>query len=143
MGDDAVHTTGQVDVSVAPDGWSGRMRSASVERALEATYRRIAAELGNVGAQLRIVEQRLARIEAQPVSGGPQLRTADKTTALHGAGSHAVAQYQALEGLAGRLTDPQAQVAVAAEMIRLQQEAAGMSPAMQVMPRAGRGWASE
>jgi len=31
-------------------------------------------------------------------------------------------QYRALEALAGRLADPQAQVAVAAELIRLQRE---------------------
>jgi hypothetical protein len=35
------------------------------------------------------------------------------------------AEFRALEALAGRLRDPQAQLAVAAEMIRLQQRGAG------------------
>ncbi len=107
----------------------------SVDRAVEGVYRRLAGQLGDI-------EARLARIEAQPMPGGPVLRTADKVSPLapHGGTPGAHEQYRALEALAGRLTDPQAQVAVAAEMIRLQQEAAGIPPAMQVMPRAGRGW---
>jgi hypothetical protein len=51
----------------------------------------------------------------------------DKALAL-GAGAHGASpigtaeQLRTLESLAGRLSDPQAQIAVAAEMIRLQQE---------------------
>jgi hypothetical protein len=50
----------------------------------------------------------------------------EKTLAVSGAGGYGfpladAGALSALEGLAGRLRDPQAQMAVAAEMIRLQQ----------------------
>jgi hypothetical protein len=130
-GPDNVTTTGHVDVSVPADGWSGRAAEAAVVRA-------VTGAVAPVLAQLATLEQRLARIEAQPTSGGPQLRAADKSTPLTPAGQPGQSdQMRVLESLAGRISDPQAQVAVAAEMIRLQQEAAGMPPAFQVMPRAG------
>lgn len=117
---------------------------AEVARAVQAVTQ---SEVSRVAADFAELKQRLARIEAQPVSGQghlPVLRSAEKSTPLTSgpsAGPVASDQYRALESLAGRIRDPQAQVAVAAEMIRLQQEAAGMAPAMQVMPRAGQGWA--
>jgi hypothetical protein len=50
----------------------------------------------------------------------------EKTSALAGRGLRespsASEQYRALESLAGSLRDPQAQVAVAAELIRLRQQ---------------------
>ncbi len=76
----------------------------------------------------RIVEElraRVARLEAQPAPGGPaaQAVAVEKTLGL---GATAPAdEFRALEALAGRLRDPQAQLAVAAEMIRLQQRAGG------------------
>lgn len=76
-------------------------------------------------AATRIVDElraRVARLEAQPVPGGPAARAVEKT--LLGAPAAAAPvemEYRALEALAGRLRDPQAQLAVAAEMIRLQQ----------------------
>lgn len=147
---EAESTTGTLDVSQPPDGWTGRVAVAEITRditrgVVAEVQRLVSAEIVRLGGQIADFEQRIARIEAQPLPGGPQLRVADKATALSpsGGGASGAAglgeQYRALEALAGRLTDPQAQIAVAAEMIRLQQEAQGMSPALQVMPRAGSG----
>jgi hypothetical protein len=93
---------------------------------------------------LDAIEQRLTALEAQPMPGGPQLRVADKTLPLQPYASPAgqassSEQFRALAALAGKLTDQQAQLAVATELIRLQQEAAGLPPSLQVMPRAGSG----
>ncbi|HEV2236042.1 MAG TPA: hypothetical protein VGR57_05205 [Ktedonobacterales bacterium] len=131
----------------APD--TGRAAEAAlVTRALAAQTQRlddalggVRASVGAVATTLERVERRVAAIEAQPLPGGPHLRVAEKTNALRPeGGAVAVAeQLRALEGLAGRLSDPQAQLAVATEMIRLQQAAAGYSPALQAMPRAGSG----
>ncbi|HZC04210.1 MAG TPA: hypothetical protein VE338_01075 [Ktedonobacterales bacterium] len=82
----------------------------------------------------QVVEElraRVARLEAQPVGGGPAARAVEKTLGgapgvggmSFGGADDAGAEYRALEALAGRLRDPQAQLAVAAEMIRLQQRA--------------------
>jgi hypothetical protein len=148
MGSTYTHaTTGHLDVSSTADGWDGRALQAEVTRAMESTYRRIAGEVGRVTAQLGAIAERLAAIESAPFPGGPTfhgaqtVRAMDKSTPLHMTGTPAGEQLRALEGLAGRIADPQAQVAVAAEMIRLQQQAGGMPPAQQMMPRAGRGWA--
>jgi hypothetical protein len=107
-----------------------------ITRAFQPQYSALASTLSDLSA-------RLARIEQTPQSGGPVLRAADRGSAF-GAGGYAAAgkptdsdRYAALESLAGRITDPQAQTAVAAEMIRMQQEAAGMPASYQVMPRAG------
>jgi hypothetical protein len=76
----------------------------------------------------RVVEElraRVARLEAQPAPGGPAARAVAVEKTL-GPGATAPAdEFRALEALAGRLRDPQAQLAVAAEMIRLQQRAGG------------------
>ncbi len=94
--------------------------SASVEET-------VARAMGSVGA----LERRLERLEAQPMPGGPALRAVEKQHPLHvreqardqrGQPVSAQEQYRALEALAGRIADPQAQVAVAAELIRLQRE---------------------
>ncbi len=86
------------------------------------------------------------RIEQTPQSGGPVLHAADRGSAFAAGASggygsagqpNGNSQYDALAALAGKIKDPQAQTAVAAEMIRMQQEAAGMPAGFQVMPRAG------
>lgn len=79
------------------------------------------------GQAARVVEElraRVARLEAQPIAGGPAARPVEKTLGGYGALA-AGDEVRALEALAGRLRDPQAQLAVAAEMIRLQQRPNG------------------
>ena len=78
----------------------------------------------------RVVDElraRVARLEAQPVPGGPAARAVEKTllgAPVAAAEGAADVEYRTLEALAGRLRDPQAQLAVAAEMIHLQQSGA-------------------
>lgn len=79
----------------------------------------------------RAVEElraRVARLEAQPAPGGPAARAVEKSLGGMGVAASGAAgpvdEFRALEALAGRLRDPQAQLAVAAEMIRLQQRVA-------------------
>jgi phage head maturation protease len=82
------------------------------------------AEAARVVNELRA---RVARLEAQPVPGGPAARAVEKTllgAPVAAAEGAADVEYRTLEALAGRLRDPQAQLAVAAEMIRLQQSGA-------------------
>lgn len=82
------------------------------------------AEAARVVDELRA---RVARLEAQPVPGGPAARAVEKTllgAPVAAAEGAADVEYRTLEALAGRLRDPQAQLAVAAEMIRLQQSGA-------------------
>lgn len=126
----------------------GRAAAAEVTRILDAHTRRldgairaVHAGVAQVAATLGQIERRVAAIEAQPMPGGPHLRVAEKTHALlpQGGRPDAGEQMRALEALAGRLSDPQAQIAVATEMIRLQQEAAGLPASLQAMPRAGSG----
>ncbi len=110
-------------------------------RRLDGAIRAVHAGVAQVAATLGQIERRVAAIEAQPMPGGPHLRVAEKTHALlpQGGRPDAGEQMRALEALAGRLSDPQAQIAVATEMIRLQQEAAGLPASLQAMPRAGSG----
>lgn len=83
------------------------------------------SQMASTVGDLRI---RIEDLEAQPLPGGPVARPTDKSHALdrRGAGcteqAGATDQYRALESLAGRLTDPHAQIAVAAELIRLRQQ---------------------
>jgi hypothetical protein len=130
------HETGEVRAAALVT----RALAAHTER-LESTLRAVHGSVGQLAGTLDTIARRVAAIEAQPLPGGPQLRVADKTHALlpNGGQSGAGEQIRALEALAGRLTDPQAQIAVATEMIRLQQEAAGLPPDLQIMPRAGAG----
>ncbi|HEY7985261.1 MAG TPA: hypothetical protein VID73_13875 [Ktedonobacterales bacterium] len=102
-------------------------RLAAGEQAREAAQ---AEQTTQVVEELRA---RVARLEAQPAAGGPVARPVEKTLGGVGAASGGAhepgyepgyapgAEFRALEALAGRLRDPQAQLAVAAEMIRLQQ----------------------
>jgi hypothetical protein len=123
-------------------------QAALVTRALDAHTRRLDdvlrgmhASMSAVAGTLDRIERRVATIEAQPLPGGPHLRVAEKTHALRPAGDQSAIgeQLRALEGLAGRLSDPQAQLVVAAEMIRLQQAAAGYSPGSHAVLLAGSG----
>lgn len=107
----------------------------SVER-LEACVRALGeAVRGASGATegaLGELRARVERIEAQPLPGGPALRAmaVEKPSPLApAAGAQGTVspaeQFRALESLAGRLSDPQAQIAVAAELIRLRQQEGG------------------
>ncbi|HEX6818894.1 MAG TPA: hypothetical protein VF120_11000 [Ktedonobacterales bacterium] len=84
--------------------------------------------LASTMERLGELDTRLERVEAQPLPGGPAARAVEKLHPLHmraqtaGTGPSPQDQYRALEALAGRLADPQAQIAVAAELIRLQRE---------------------
>jgi hypothetical protein len=132
----AMPSTGVSDTTVPADGWDGRTIVAEITRAVQPQYAALAGSIHDLA-------ERLQRIEQTPQTGGPMLRAADRGSAF-APGGYAGApsssdQYRALESLAGKIADPQAQVAVAAEMIRLQQEAAGMPAALQAMPRAGMG----
>jgi hypothetical protein len=142
----------------AADAGGDGSAAAVVTRALDAHTRRLDDAIRGIHAGVRAgverledalggLDRRLAVVEAQPMPGGPHLRVADKTHALapasgRGGQGDIGEQLRALESLAGRLSDPQAQIAIATEMIRLQQEAAGLPAAFQVMPRAGLGHTS-
>ena len=127
---------GTSNIGVPANGWDGRTVVAEMTRAFQPQYAAIASTLSDLSA-------RLARVEQTPQSGGPVLHAADRGSAFSAGGVYGAGKptdndrYAALESLAGKLTDPQAQTAVAAEMIRMQQEAAGMPTSYQVMPRAG------
>ena len=127
-------STGVSDTTVPADGWDGRMVVAEISRAIQPQYAALAGSIHDLA-------ERLQRIEQTPQTGGPVLRAADRGSAFAPGGYAGKPtdsdRFAALESLAGRIADPQAQVAVAAEMIRMQQEAAGFSPDMQRMPRAG------
>ncbi len=117
------------------------LRAAQAEGAAQAMragdeQRRAAAEQAESQAAqaAHIIEElraRVARLEAQPAPGGPAARAVAVEKSLGGLTAGGVgepgralaagAEVRALEALAGRLRDPQAQLAVAAEMIRLQQ----------------------
>jgi hypothetical protein len=98
-------------------------------RALDEAVRAVSGVMEDALGELRA---RVERIEAQPLPGGPALHAVavEKPSPLApAAGAHGPAgpaeQYRALESLAGRLSDPQAQIAVAAELIRLRQQEGG------------------
>jgi hypothetical protein len=103
--------------------------SASVERlesmdesvrGMRAIMQAAVSQMASTAGDVRL---RLDALERQPAPGGPVARPVEKTSAFGGApGGSAVAdQVRALESLAGRISDPQAQIAVAAEIIRLRQ----------------------
>ena len=83
--------------------------------------------VGQIEGTAGDLRRRIETLEAQPLPGGPAAFAFDKTLALAPGGAGGVRnqpgaaeQRRALESLAGKLTDPQAQIAVAAELIRLQ-----------------------
>ncbi len=106
----------------------------------------LAQRLTETLAEQDALGKRVAALEAQPMAGGPAARPVEKTHALMGGATRGAAsggaglgsatahsyyggyeavsaeeQYRALEALAGKLRDPQAQIAVATELIRLRQ----------------------
>ncbi len=85
---------------------------------IEASLQQMAGEVGGLN-------RRVMALESQPLAGGPAARPVDKSSALTARGqmgaSTAREKYRALESLAGEVFDPQVQVAIAAELIRLQQ----------------------
>ncbi|HET9980233.1 MAG TPA: hypothetical protein VFQ32_07305, partial [Ktedonobacterales bacterium] len=91
-----------------------RALAAAVEQAL----RQMAGEVGALA-------QRVVTLEGQPVAGGPVARPVEKPSPFAArrqmSAPEAADRYRALASLAGDVTDPQAQVAIAAELIRLQQ----------------------
>ena len=86
---------------------------------IEAALQQMAGEVGGLS-------RRVAALESQPLTGGPVARPMEKASAFAPRGMAesptAAEQYRALESLAGKLRDPQAQVAVAAELIRMRQQ---------------------
>ncbi|HEU5438177.1 MAG TPA: hypothetical protein VFU88_02710 [Ktedonobacterales bacterium] len=133
---------------LAPE--DARLREAALARALAAGLGANARSVERVEAGVRALDEavraasgviegvlgelraRVERIEAQPLPGGPALHAVavEKPSPLApAAGAHGpvgpAEQYRVLESLAGRLSDPQAQIAVAAELIRLRQQEGG------------------
>jgi hypothetical protein len=88
---------------------------------IEASLRQMAGEVGGLN-------RRVTALESQPLAGGPAARPVDKSSVLMARGQivapAAREKYHALESLAGEVRDPQVQVAIAAELIRLQQRGA-------------------
>lgn len=99
-----------------------------------------AGQMASVSGALADLRARVAVVEAQPLPGGPAAfasaahsasRAAEKSLALDPRAAAAVRDgatdrahaLEALGALAGRIADPAAQIAVAAELIRLQREA--------------------
>jgi len=121
-------------------GGAQPLEAASVARALAAGLSASAERLEHVDGSVREMHtllraavsqmagtvgdlrSRLDALERQPVPGGPAARPVEKPGILAaGSGVQAAEQARALESLAGRISDPQAQIAVAAEIIRLRQ----------------------
>lgn len=89
---------------------------------IEASMRQMAGEVGGLN-------RRVTALESQPLAGGPAARPVDKSSALSARGQMGAPttreKYHALESLGGEVFDPQVQVAIAAELIRLQQRGEG------------------
>ena len=85
---------------------------------IEASLRQMAGEVGGLNRRVTV-------LESQPLAGGPAARPVEKSSALAARGQMgtptAREKYLALESLGGEVRDPQVQVAIAAELIRLQQ----------------------
>ncbi|WIG59999.1 MAG: hypothetical protein OJF49_002747 [Ktedonobacterales bacterium] len=102
---------------------------AQMDASVRALDGRVAGALDALTGTLGDLRMRVEQIEAQPMPGGPVARPVpvEKVAALSagyaaaGGEVSAAEQFRALESLAGRLSDPQAQIAVAAELIRLRQ----------------------
>ncbi|HEX5442004.1 MAG TPA: hypothetical protein VFW76_14030 [Ktedonobacterales bacterium] len=95
-------------------------------RALAAT---IEASLHQMAGEVGGLSRRVVALENQPLAGGPVARPVDKSSALTARGQMgtpaAREKYLALESLGGEVRDPQVQVAIAAELIRLRQHGEG------------------
>lgn len=132
---------------MAPDTDQDHQDDQPMARALAVGLDENAAQLGEIGASVRALRdtldataqrmagevgglsRRVVALESQPLAGGPAARPVEKSSALAGRGPTGpvttAEQYRALESLAGRVQDPQAQVALATELIRLQRGLAG------------------
>ena len=97
--------------------------------ALEAGVRALAvtieASLHQMAGEVGGLNRRVVALESQPLAGGPAARPVDKSSALAARGQMgaptAREKFHVLESLGGEILDPQVQVAIAAELIRLQQ----------------------
>lgn len=109
-------------------------------RALRELIASAAGQVAGMSGALADLRARVAVVEAQPLPGGPAAfasaprpaaRAAEKSLALdpraaasaQSGATDSARALEALSALAGRITDPQAQMVVAAELIRLQREA--------------------
>ena len=109
-------------------------------RALRELLASATGQMAGMSGTLADLRARVAVVEAQPLPGGPAAfataahttsRTAEKSLALDprsaasaaGGATDPARALEALGSLAGRIADPVAQIAVAAELIRLQREA--------------------
>jgi hypothetical protein len=85
---------------------------------IEASLHQMAGEVGGLN-------RRVVALESQPLAGGPAARPVDKSSALAARGQMgaptAREKFHVLESLGGEILDPQVQVAIAAELIRLQE----------------------
>ncbi|HEU0026401.1 MAG TPA: hypothetical protein VFQ25_04735 [Ktedonobacterales bacterium] len=101
------------------------LRTLAADRNTERSGSGSASVTAGAEAEVAALRARVERLEAQPLPGGPAARAVEKTLATpldgYGPAPASAQSITALEALAGRLRDPQAQMAVAAEMIRLQQ----------------------
>jgi phage head maturation protease len=101
-------------------------RLVAVDAGVRALAATIEVALQQMAGEVGGLSRRMAALESQPLAGGPVARPMEKASAFAPRGMAesptAADQYRALESLAGKLSNPQAQVAVAAEMIRMQQQ---------------------
>lgn len=101
-------------------------RLVAVDAGVRALATTIEAALQQMAGEVGGLSRRVAALESQPLTGGPVARPMEKASAFAPRGvaesPTAAEQYRALESLAGKLRDPQAQVAVAAELIRMRQQ---------------------
>jgi hypothetical protein len=101
-------------------------RLVAVDAGVRALATTIEAALQQMAGEVGGLSRWVASLESQPLTGGPVARPMEKASAFAPRGvaesPTAAEQYRALESLAGKLRDPQAQVAVAAELIRMRQQ---------------------
>ena len=101
-------------------------RLVALNAGVRALAAAIEAALGKMAGEVGGIAQRVAALESQPVAGGPVARPAEKPSPFAArnqmSAPEAAERYRALASLAGDVTDPHAQVAIAAELIRLQQQ---------------------
>jgi hypothetical protein len=138
--------------TVSPSALRGGI-AANVEREIARIAREQHAERIALAQREAQRDARIAALEAQPQAGGPVFNgmaaPVEKRDALTpgagygsnhtGAGSStAAARIAALQAIAARVTDPQAQVEIATQIMLIQQEERGASVDQMAMPQAGR-----
>ena len=129
---DTERTSAQRDAALARALSGGLNASATRLDRMDETVRGlktlVQAGISQMASTVGDLRIRIEDLEAQPLPGGPVARPTEKAHALERVGARQAGgvstgeQYRALESLAGRLADPQAQIAVAAELIRLRQQ---------------------